>query len=59
MFEANGARAVHVHPNGLGENPDFVKVDHTHPNGPRLSLGGTPWHFCGANCYYLMVSNSS
>jgi hypothetical protein len=54
MFGGAHTRAVRELHHGA-EEPDFVKVDQSDFNGPRLSLGGTPWYFCGANCYYLMV----
>lgn len=38
----------------MQQHASFVRV-----SGDRLRLveaDGRPWYFCGANCYYLMVS---
>ena len=32
--------------------PDFVRVA---PDGRGFTLRGSPFYFCGANCYYVMV----
>ncbi len=32
--------------------PDFVRVA---PDGRSFTLRGSPFYFCGANCYYMMV----
>jgi len=31
---------------------DFVRVA---PDGRSFTLRGSPFYFCGANCYYMMV----
>lgn len=36
----------------MAQSDVFVSVS---PDGRTFTRGGTPFHFCGANCYYMLV----
>lgn len=36
----------------MAQSGDFVRVS---PDGRTFTRGGAPFHFCGANCYYMLV----